>query len=65
MTDKEMLDCLQYVWENMTMDRDRTAYSEMLVLLENMFYFLRDDLQIDYPPHDTEEIEVMAGTFEF
>lgn len=62
MTEKEMLDCLQSVWENMTMDKDREAYKEMLALLDNMRYFLRYDLQIEYllPP-----LEVKAGEFTF
>ena len=62
MTEKEMLDCLLAVWENMTEDKDRNAYEEMLLLLDNMRYFLRYDLQIEYalPP-----IEVKAGEFTF
>lgn len=44
MTEKEMIDCLQSVWENMTLDKDRAAYAEMLVLLDNMIYFLHYDL---------------------
>ena len=62
MTEKEMLDCLQSVWENMTMDKDREAYKEMLALLDNMRYFLRYDLQIEYllPP-----LEIKAGEFTF
>ena len=62
MQEKEMLNCLLAVWENMTEDKDREAYKEMLVLLDNMRYFLRHDLQIEYelPP-----LEVKAGTFTF
>ena len=62
MTEKEMLDCLQSVWENMAMDKDREAYKEMLALLDNMRYFLRYDLQIEYllPP-----LEIKAGEFTF
>ena len=30
MTEKEMLNCLLAVWENMTSDKDREAYKEML-----------------------------------
>ena len=57
-----MLNCLLAVWENMTEDKDREAYKEMLVLLDNMRYFLRHDLQIEYelPP-----LEVKAGAFTF
>lgn len=59
MTEKEMLDCLQNVWENMTTDKDREAYGEMLMLLDNMRYYLRFDLQIDYkaPSMETPEGE--------
>lgn len=62
MTEKEMLDCLQSVWENMTMDKDREAYSKMLVLLDNMKYFLYYDLQIEYP---LPQLEVPEGEFSF
>ena len=62
MQEKEMLNCLLAVWENMTEDKDREAYKEMLVLLDNMRCFLRHDLQIEYelPP-----LEVKAGAFTF
>ena len=62
MTEKEMLDCLLQVWENMTEDKDREAYKEILLLLDNMRNFLRYDLQCDYttPTH-----EIKAGTFIF
>ena len=62
MNEKEMYNCLLSVWENMTQDKDREAYREMLALLDNMRYFLRHDLQIEYelPP-----LEVEAGTFTF
>ena len=62
MTEKEMLNCLLAVWENMTVDKDRNAYSEMLLLLDEMQAFLRYDLQIEYhlPP-----IEIKSGAFDF
>ena len=62
MTDKEMLDCLQSVWENLTWDRNIQTYRDMLVLLDNMTYFLRSDLQIEY---ELPEIEIQKGAFEF
>ena len=62
MTEKEMLAFLQYVWDNMTSDKDRQAYGEMLVLLDNMVYYLRHDLQCEYPP---SEFEVPKGDFDF
>ena len=62
MTEQEMLDCLQNVWKNMTMDKDRHAYSEMLTLLDDMHYFLRYDLQCDAMP---SQLEVQAGEFTF
>lgn len=62
MTEKEMLNCLQSVWENMTSDKDRNAYKEMLLLLDDMRYYLQYDLQIEYEfPHT----EVAAGDFTF
>ena len=56
MNELEMLDCLQAVWENMTYDKDREAYGEMLVLLDNMSYFLRNDMQCTYPLHSLESV---------
>jgi len=61
MREEEMLHTLQEVWENMTMDKDRAAYGEMLVLLDNMSYFLRHDLQCSYP----KAAAVGAGDFDF
>ena len=62
MTEKEMLDCLQRVWENMTTDKDRQAYSDILLLLDNMIYYLRFDLQIEY---ELPSIEITKGEFVF
>ena len=46
----------------MTEDKDRIAYEEMLLLLDEMRSFLRYDLQIDYrfPP-----LDIKAGEFTF
>lgn len=62
MTEKEMLDCLLAVWENMTDDKDKETYKEILLLLDNMRNYLRYDLQCDFttPPQ-----EIKAGTFIF
>ena len=62
MTEKEMLDCLLAIWENMTEDKDRNAYTEMLLLLDEMREFLRYDLQVEYhlPP-----FEIKSGAFDF
>lgn len=49
MTEQEMYNSLNKIWENITTDGDRTIYSKMLVLLDNMHYLLHNDLQIDYP----------------
>ena len=49
MNEAEMLGALQNVWKNMTIDKDRDAYEDMLILLDNMVYFLRYDLQCAYP----------------
>ena len=62
MTEKEMLDCLLAVWENMTEDKDRNAYEEMLLLLDNMRYFLRNDLRCEYT---LTNHEIKAGAFDF
>lgn len=62
MTDKEMLTCLQSVWENMTADKDINTYKEILLLLDDMRYFLRYDLQIEY---DLPSLDIPAGEFTF
>lgn len=62
MTEEEMINCLLSVWDNMTLDKDRKAYSEMLLLLDNMRCFLYEDLLIEYP---TPQFEAKAGTFDF
>ena len=64
MTEIEMLDALQKVWENMSMDKDREMYGEMLVLLDDMRYFLRYDLQCEYPLCHLEET-VKKAEFNF
>ena len=43
MTEKEMYDNLQEVWENMTMDKDRELYGQILTLLDDMIFYLRYD----------------------
>lgn len=62
MTENEMIDSLIQVWTNMTMDKDRAAYSKMLVLLDNMYHFLRNDLLIEYP---IDDIMAAEGDFNF
>ena len=62
MTEKEMLDCLLQVWENMTEDKDREAYMEIWLLLDNMRNYLRYDLQCDYTT-PTQEVKVGAFIF--
>ena len=46
MTEQEMINTLQSVWENMTWDKDRDAYQEILMLLDSMTYYLRYDFSI-------------------
>ena len=65
MTEQEMIDSLQAVWENMTMDRSYAAYQIMLVLLDNMRYLLRCDYQIDFPPLPTAPEKDQHIFFEF
>ena len=62
MTENEMIEYLQEVWENMTIDKSRSAYCEMLWLLDNMAYYLRHNLGIEYSP---ETPSVGAGEFDF
>lgn len=62
MTDKEILDTLQSVWDNMTFDRESQTYRDMLVLLDNMTYLIRSDLQIEY---ELPLPEIQAGEFYF
>ena len=45
-----MLGTLQLVWDNMGLQmQDREVCGEMLVLLDNMYHLLHDDLQCPYP----------------
>lgn len=62
MTENEMIECLQEVWENMTIEKDREAYCEMLCLLDNMAYYLRHELGVDYLP---ETPTIGEGEFYF
>lgn len=62
MSEIEMLNSLMTVFDNMTADKDREAYGQMLSLLDDMRYFLRYDLQIEYPH---TEFEVPKGEFSF
>lgn len=62
MTEKEMLDCLLAVWKNMSRVKDMEAYEEMLILLDEISYYLRHDLQCDYMP---PRLEVREGEFSF
>ena len=62
MTENEMIENLTQVWTNMTMDKDRAAYSKMLVLLDNMYHYLWNDLQIEYP---IDDIMAAEGDFNF
>lgn len=62
MDGKEMLDSLQAVWENMTSTVSVEDYRKMLMLLDDMVYHLRYDLQIDY---ELQIPEVRAGAFDF
>lgn len=62
MTENEMIEYLQEVWENMTTNKSHSAYCEMLWLLDKMAYYLRHDLGIEYSP---EMPSVGAGEFDF
>ena len=62
MTEKEMYDALNTVWQNMTMDKDREAYGKILTLLDDMMFYLRYDLEIDY---HTRMLDVKTGEFIF
>ena len=62
MTENVMIECLQEVWENMTIDKSHAAYCEILWLLDSMAYYLRHDLGIEYSP---ETPSVGAGEFDF
>jgi hypothetical protein len=46
----------------MTIDKSHSAYCEMLWLLDNMAYYLRHTLGIEYSP---ETPSVGAGEFDF
>ena len=64
MTEKEMLGTLQLVWDNMGLQmQDREVCGEMLVLLDNMYHLLHDDLQCPYPVRKYEINK--GGVFDF
>ena len=44
------------------MDKDRELYGQILTLLDDMIFYLRYDLEIDYP---TRMLEVETGEFVF
>ena len=59
---KELLDALAEI----DVEDDKTAYQELLLLLDNMYYHLRCDLQIDFPTSDFEFLgEGQEGEFDF
>ena len=62
MTENEMIESLQDVWESMTTDKSRDAYCEILWLLDSMVHYLRHDLGIEYS-HETPSVG--AGEFDF
>ena len=57
MNEQKMFNLLQEIWENISFDGDRKVYSEMLVLLDNIRYFLVNDLQVDYPKRMYDELD--------
>lgn len=62
MTENKMIDHLQKIWENMTTDKNQEVYKKMLCLLDNMVYYLRYDLGIEY----SSEMPAMGeDTFDF
>lgn len=64
MTEKEMLGTLQLVFDNMGLQmQDREVCGEMLVLLDNMYHYLHDDLQCPYPVHEHKINK--GGVFDF
>ena len=64
MTEKEMLGTLQLVWDNMGLQmQDREVCGEMLVLLDNMYHLLHDDLLCPYPVRKYEINK--GGVFDF
>ena len=62
MTENEMIESLQEVWENMTIDKSREAYAEILWLLDNMTYYLRHDMGVEYY---SEKPVISIGEFYF
>ena len=59
-----MLGTLQLVWDNMGLQmQDREVCGEMLVLLDNMYHLLHDDLQYPYPVRKYEINK--GGVFDF
>ena len=46
----------------MTIDKDREVYGKILTLLDDMIFYLRYDLEIDYP---TQMLDVKTGEYIF
>lgn len=67
MTGKEMIKCLENVWYNMS-SYYKIPYKdlqEMLVLVNNMDYFLYSDLQVEYPSSALEFHATNDEPFDF
>jgi len=68
MTETEMLAQLDNINKNLSYGGDRELYSQMLVLLDNIRYFLKQDLEIDYPKEYYDVLNnfiAKEGNFEF
>ncbi len=66
MNENEMLESLELLKKNLSTNGDKTIYKKMLVLLDDIRYFLYYDLQIDYPKEYYENIrEIKEGSFDF
>ena len=66
MNTNEILSSLERIWENFRYDGDRETYRKILVLLDDMRYLLRYDLQVDTREYTYDEFDKMDDRpFEF
>lgn len=61
MTTKEMLDSLNAVYDQIRADQKREEYEDILVMADEILYFLRNELGCCYPTIGNPAV----GTFEF
>lgn len=60
MSDDEMLEAVLTIYKNINYYRNPKMYQQMMILLEEILYFLKSDLQIEYP---IEQLEAKSQVY--